>query len=67
MCYFMAREKCTEIVDHPNENKQRLSSQSLLPGGVHHHCLCLAETQGWAGVGELIVENQVRVGGRVLA
>ena len=31
--------------DHPNENKQRLSIQSLLYSkGVGHHHLCLAET-----------------------
>lgn len=33
MLYFMAREKCTEIVGHPNENKQRLFSQNLLRPG----------------------------------
>ena len=35
--------------DHPNEDKQRLFTQSQ---GVGHHRLCLTETRRQAGAGE---------------
>jgi len=53
----MATEKCTEIVDHPNESKGYLD-RACYAQGVRHHHLRLAETQGQAGVGELIVESR---------